>query len=167
MMGLVLSLLFALVQSTWPDPGKVVSTIDKTADFASIRTYGWEKGLEVFDRVAHKSIVDAIDAELASRGIRLAADRGSADVIVRYDGLASSYVDLDELQRTTKKDPNALAPTKALGSLAISMHRNKSPQRLWLGHARDFVDLDPAVRDASIRKIVARVFETYPVRPNK
>ena len=80
--------------------------------------------------------------------------------------MASTYVDLDELQRTSKKDPNALAPTKALGSLAISMHKNKSPQRLWIGHARDFVDVTPAVRDASIRKIVARVFETYPKRPN-
>ena len=42
-----------------------------------------------------------------------------------YDGLASTYVDLDELQRTSKKDPNALAPTKALGSLAISMHQEQ------------------------------------------
>lgn len=166
MMVLVLSLLFTLVQSSWPDPGQVVSTVDKTADFASVHTFAWEKGLEVFDRDAHKSIIDAIEAELASRGIRPAADRGSADVIMRYDGLASTYVDLDELQRTSKKDPNALAPTKALGSLAISMHKNKSPQRLWIGHARDFVDVTPAVRDASIRKIVARVFETYPRRPN-
>jgi Domain of unknown function (DUF4136) len=165
MISLVFSLLFAVLQSSWPDPGKVVSTIDKKADFESVRTYAWEKGLEVFDREAHKSIVAAIDAELASRGIRLASDTQSAEVIVRYDGIGSTYVDLDELQRATKKDPNALAPTKALGSLAISMHRNKSPDRMWLGHARDFVDLKPEVREASIRKIVARVFETYPKRP--
>ena len=81
------------------------------------------------------------NSPLAASGRRRTAS--SADVIVRYDGLGSTYVDLDELQRTTKKDPNALAPTKALGSLAISMHRNKSPDRLWLGHARDFVDLTP------------------------
>ena len=163
MINLVCSLVLALVQSG-PAPGKVISSIEKTADFASVRTYAWEKGQEVFDREAHKAIVAAIDAEWASRGIRAAADSQSADVLVRYDGLASSYVDFDELQRVTKKDASALAPTKALGSLAVSMHR-KSSGRMWLGHARDFVDLNPGARDASIRKIVARVFETYPKRP--
>jgi Domain of unknown function (DUF4136) len=165
MIGLIFTVLFALVQSSWPEQGQVVSTVDKNADFASVRTYAWEKGLEVFDREVHKSIVAAIDAELASRGIRPAADSQSADVIVRYDGVGSAYVDLDELQRATRKDPNAVVPTKAMGSLAISMHRNKSPDRMWLGHARDFVDLSPSVREASIKKIVARVFETYPKRP--
>jgi hypothetical protein len=164
MINLVCSLVLALVQSG-PAPGKVISSIDKTADFASVRTYAWEKGQEVFDREAHKAIVAAIDAELLSRGIRPAADSQSADVLVRYDGLASSYVDLDELQRVTKKDPSALAPTKMLGSLAISMRRPKSSERIWLGHARDFVDVSPGARDASLLKIVAHVFETYPKRP--
>jgi hypothetical protein len=42
------------------------------------------------------------------------------------------------------------------------MHRNRSPQRMWMGHARDVVDATPAAREASVRKIVAHVFSTYP-----
>jgi hypothetical protein len=160
MIALTLMLLLTQVQS-WPEPGQVTSTIDKAANFAAAKTYAWEKGLEVFDRNAHKALVAAVEAELASRGLK-PADAKTADVIVRYDGMGSTYVDVDELERLTKKDPNAVAPTKAMGSLAISMRRNGSSQRMWRGIARDFVDMSPAARDASIGKIVARVFSTYP-----
>ena len=164
MVGLVFALLFALVQA-WPEQGQVISTVDKTADFASVKTYAWEKGQEVFNREAHKMIADAIHAELAALGISEASDKASADVIVRYDGLASTYVDLEALERARRKDPTSVPPTKALGSLAISMHRNKSTGQMWRGHARDVVDLAPSAREASIRTIVARVFATYPKRP--
>lgn len=160
MIGVLLSVLVLLSQS-WPDPGKVVSSVDKGADFDSVRTYAWERGVEPVDKSVGKLITAAIDAELAARGLKQ-VDQPSADVIVRYDAVGNTYVDLDELQRATKKDPNAVAPTKALGSLVISMHRNRSPQRMWMGHARDVVDATPAAREASVRKIVAHVFSTYP-----
>ena len=159
MIGVLLSVL--LLSQSWPDPGQVVSSVDKAADFDSVRTYAWERGVEPVDKSVGKLITAAIDAELAARGLKQ-VDRPSADVLVRYDAVGSTYVDLDELQRATRKDSNAVAPTKALGSLVISMHRNKSPQRMWMGHARDVVDATPAAREASIGKIVARVFSTYP-----
>lgn len=160
MISTLLSVLLLLSQS-WPDPGQVVGSVDKGADFDSVRTYAWERGVEPADKSVGKLITAAIDAELAARGLKQ-VDQPAADVIVRYDAVGSTYVDLDELQRATKNDPNAVAPTKALGSLAISMHRNRSPQRMWLGHARDVIDATPAAREASIRTIVARVFSTYP-----
>lgn len=160
---LLSSLLLLVSLQSWPEPGQVVSSIDKTADFSSVRTYAWERGIEVADREAHKLVVAAIEAELSKRGMRL-VESTSADIIVRYDALSSTPANLDELQRTSKKDPNAVAATKVLGSLAISTHRNRSPNRMWLGHARDVVDTTPAGREAAVRKIVARVFETYPIR---
>jgi hypothetical protein len=36
---------------------------------------------------------------------------------------------------------------------------------MWTAHARELIDASPGARDASIKKIVARVFETYPKRP--
>jgi hypothetical protein len=164
MVGLIFSLLFALVQQ-WPEPGKVVSTVDKAEDFSAIRSFAWERGIEAADRDAHKLILAAIEAELAARGIKLAADSQSAEVIVRYDGLASDPVNLDELRRRSMKDPNAVPPTQVLGSLAISMHRNRRTTQMWTAHARELIDASPGARDASIKKIVARVFETYPKRP--
>jgi len=160
MIGVLFGVLVLLVQA-WPDQGKVVSTVEKGADFDSVRTYAWERGIEPSDKSVGKLITAAIDAELAARGLKH-VDQPSADVIVRYDAVGNTYVDLDELQRATKKDPNAVAPTKAIGSLAISMHRNKSPDRMWRGHARDVIDANPTGREASIRKIVALVFSTYP-----
>jgi hypothetical protein len=164
MIGLVFSLVLALAQSqSWPDPGQVLSSVNKKENFDSIKTFAWERGVEPFDPDINKLVKAAIEAELTSRGMRL-TDSKSAEVIVRYDAVGSTYVDLDELERTTRKDPNAVAPTKALGSLAISMHRNRSTDRMWRGHARDFVDTNPANREASIKAIVAKVFGTYPKR---
>ena len=47
-------------------PGKVNSTYDKTAAFATFKTYGWIAGQPAFDPGADKAIVSAIDAQMAA-----------------------------------------------------------------------------------------------------
>jgi hypothetical protein len=158
---LIVSLLLVAAQA-WPDPGKVVSTTDKSANFASIHTYAWVRGHEALDREVHQLIVAAIDAEFTARGLRLAGSQEPADVTVAYHALGSSYVDIDEIERLAKKDPGALAPAKVLGSLAISMRRPGSDKPIWRGHVREVLDPNPAERAATVRRIVGRVFTTYP-----
>ena len=165
MIGVLLMFVMAATQSAWPAPGEVVSSFDKAADFSTVRTFAWERGLELADRDAHKLLVATIESELVARGMRAAADRESADVIVRYDAVGTGTVDLDKLQQQIKANPDAVPPTKVMGSLVVSTHRNRSPNIMWRGHLRDLVDLDPRVRDKTVKSVVSRVFATYPLKP--
>ena len=165
MIGLLLMLVAAAAQSVWPEPGQVISSFDKAADFSSVKTFAWERGLDVADKDAHKLLVATIEGELVARGMRAAADRESADVIVRYDAVGTGTVDLDKLQQQIKANPDAVPPTKVMGSLVVSTHRNRSPDIMWRGHLRDLVDLDPRVREKTVKTIVTRVFATYPLKP--
>jgi hypothetical protein len=164
MISVLLMLVAAATQSSWPAPGQVASSFDKAADFSSVRTFAWERGLEVADKEAHKLLVAAIEGELVARGMR-AVDRESADVIVRYDAVGTGTVDLDKLQQQIKANPDAVPPTTVMGSLVVSTHRNRSPSIMWRGHLRDLVDLDPRVREKTVTSIVTRVFATYPLKP--
>src|SRR5262245_37261849 len=106
MIGVLFGVLVLLAQPC-PDQGKGVSTVEKGAGCDAVRSYAWERGIEPADKSVGKLITAAVDAELAARGLKL-VDQPSADVIVRYDAVGNTYVDLDELQRTTKKDPSAV-----------------------------------------------------------
>src|SRR5262245_18488376 len=142
MIGVLLMLVAAATQSAWPAQGEVISSFDKAADFSTVRTFAWERGLELADKDAHKLLVATIESELIARGMR-AVDRESADVIVRYDAVGTGTVDLDKLQKQIAANPDSVPPTKVMGSLLISTHRNRSPNIMWRSHLRDLVDLDP------------------------
>ena len=57
--GLMVLLLF--VAQGRPAPGKINSTYDKTAAFATFKTYGWIAGQPAFDPAVNKTIMSAID----------------------------------------------------------------------------------------------------------
>jgi hypothetical protein len=99
----VLLVLFAAPQKT-PTLGSVESTFDKSADFTKLRTYAWNRGQEAFDPRAHKVIVDAVDAQMASLGFTKAPE-ASADVIVKYHSVRGTYVDLKSLEKSQKQGP--------------------------------------------------------------
>jgi hypothetical protein len=45
---------------------KVVSTVDRKADFGSLRTYAWGPGHHAYDPAAHQLILGAVNEQLRS-----------------------------------------------------------------------------------------------------
>ena len=159
-------LLMLCLSQGRPATGKVNSSFDKTADFKAFQTYGWTAGQHAFDPSVHKTIVDAIDAELAAIGLKKVEGQGG-NVTVRYLAVRSSSVNLDKLEALQKQGANQEGATVTVGRLIIVMEDAKSGRRLW---AADSVErLDPAAgeRDAVIKGVVVRMFETYPTRLKK
>jgi hypothetical protein len=158
MKTIVLALLLLVVQDA-PKRGQIVSSADKSQDFAAISTYAWEKGAEAFDRTTHQALVDAVEAELSARGLRKAADVKSADVTVAYYATGTSEVDFDELDKARGKE---IPPSKSVATLGLAMYRLPARTRIWTAQTRQFVDVSPAKRDATARTLVASLFETLP-----
>ena len=153
-------LLVALATAQAPPIGKVDSTFDKKANFASFRTYAWTPGTHAFNPAAHKLIVEALEAEMAARGFTKVTTGG--DVTLSYSSMAVKNVDLKALDKAERA--GAAAPTKDLGKLVVVM-RNPARQQLWSAATREYLEPDIEKLGASIKTVAARLFETYPKPP--
>jgi hypothetical protein len=157
-----LMVLLMLVAQGRPAPGKINSTYDKAAAFTTFKTYGWIAGQPAIDPAVNKTIVAAIDAEMAALGLTKVEGR-AGDVTLRYLAVRSTSVDLDKLEALEKQGGDTAGADVTVGRLVIVME-DKASRRIW---AADGVErLNPAVaeRDQAIKGIVTRMFETYPTR---
>jgi hypothetical protein len=157
---IALSTLLLLAQST--DTTKVESTFDKKTDFAAVHTYSWAPGYNAYRPDVHKAIVDAIDAEMASLGLKKVPSAG--DVTIAYYAVASTEVDFKALEKLQREGRSEQASTKTLGRLVVMMRKPGVEERVWSASTREFVDADPAKLDTTLRSVAGRLFATYPTR---
>jgi Domain of unknown function (DUF4136) len=160
--GLMMLMLF--VAQGRPAPGKVNSTYDKSANFQTLKTYSWVQGQPAFDPSVDKTIVAAVDSEMSALGFTKAA---SADVTIRYLAVRSTSIDLEKLAAIEKSGGDKAGADYTVGRLVIAMQDAKTSKQLW---AADCVErLNPAVaeRDATIKQVATRMFETYPTKLEK
>jgi hypothetical protein len=152
-----LAILLSVAQLP-PKEGAIETTKDSKADFSKFTTYTWVQGYPAHDQVAHKVIVEGIDAELAARGFQK-LEKGEGSVTIRYFSVMRTDVDLDSLDKMKKEGKPAV--TKNLGRLVIVM-RDASDKRVWTADTVQPVSLDAATRAEQVRSLVTRMFETYP-----
>ena len=160
--GLMMLMLF--VAQGRPAPGKVNSTYDKSANFQTLKTYNWVQGQPAFDPSVDKTIVAAVDSEMSALGFTKAA---SADVTIRYLAVRSTSIDLEKLSEIEKSGGDKTGADYTVGRLVIAMQDAKTSKQVW---AADCVErLNPAVaeRDATIKQVATRMFETYPTKLEK
>ncbi len=155
-------LLFLMPQTF----GEVESRFDDKADFSAYRTYAWGKGHEAYDPAAHKTIVAAIDGQMAAVGLKK-AETGAADVSVTYDTVRSSDVDLKVFEKLYKEGRDTATATKTSGRLAVVLINPKSGATVWTALTRRRLSDDPAKWSDDLRLAVASLFETYPGRKSK
>jgi hypothetical protein len=159
-----LVLAFAMLVLTPQDIGKVTSTFDKSGDFGALKTYAWEAGHRAHDPVAHKTIVDAMDAQMAALGYAQ-ADRASADVLLKYHTVRGSYVDLKELEERQRRGETEPAKAGILGRLVVVLFKPASTTTpLWQASLREHLSDDVATRTREIETAVTALFQTYPGR---
>jgi len=159
-MNSIVVLLVALIAAQAPPIGKVDSTFDKKANFASFRTYAWTPGSHAFNPAAHQLIVEALDAEMAARGFTKVAT--GADVTLSYSSMAVKNVDLNALDKAERA--GSAAPTKDLGRLVVVM-RTPARRQLWSAATREYLEPDIEKLGATLKAVTARLFETYPKPP--
>jgi Domain of unknown function (DUF4136) len=151
------ALLLSIAQLP-PKEGVIASTKDPKADFSKFTTYTWVQGQPAADRVAHKAVTDGIEAELAALGLQR-LDKGQGSVTIRYFSVMRTDVDLETLDKMEKEGKPPV--TKNLGRLVIVM-RDAADKRVWAADTVQPVSSDAATRAQDIRRLVTRMFETYP-----
>ena len=162
MKSVVIVLLGLLVAPQDAAVGKVESEFDKKVNFSELRTYAWTSGYDANRPDAHKAIVAAFEAQMASLGLTKVAS--GADVTLAYYTVASFEVDLKDLEKMEREGRRGIAPTKGLGRLVVMMRGTASNQRIWAASTREYLDPDTAKLPDTIRTVTARLFDTYPGR---
>jgi hypothetical protein len=157
----VCALVAGVLEAQTPKYGVVVEIDDKKADFASFKTYAWQRGQAAFDKTIDAQIVAAIDDELAKLGMKKAAS-GTVDVLVTYASTNRTDVDLKG-----KPDAAGARPKYSVGTLVVALLEPKSRNRLLRMRVDQPIDTEPEKLEATIKSVVAQMFERYPTRQKR
>jgi hypothetical protein len=149
----------------------VTTDYDRSANFASFKTYAWIRGTEVPDQLNHKRIVQSIDAQLADEGRRRVDESADPDVLIAY------HVNLDrDLQINGfssgwgayrwggNRSGTARAEELIVGTLVVDMIDAHTRTIVWRGTASKDVDQGASAekRDKNARKAMEKLFKNYP-----
>ena len=162
--ALALSSTVGLAQSLTYD-------FDRSMDFRRIRTYAWLRGTVLDDDLNHRRIVEAIDGQLRSKGLRkieahahpdvLVAYHASFDTDLRIEGFSSGW---GGYRFAGARSGTARAEDILRGTLAIDMVDALSNTIVWRAMASKDIDVNakPEKREKNINKTVAKLFQSYP-----
>jgi len=159
--AIVCALLAGVLEAQTPKYGITVNVDDKKADFASFKTYAWQRGQASFDKAIDTQIVSAVDDELAKLGMVKGAS-GSVDVLVTYASTNRTDVNLKG-----KADANGVRPKYRVGTLVVAFLNPKTRNRLLRMRVDQPIDAEPDALQATIRSAVTQMFEQYPTRQKK
>ena len=154
---------------------------DQQTDFAKFKTYKWVtvKDQQVPNELVAKQIADAIDRQLATKGLTK-TDGDTADLLVAYQVAVNQ-----EKQMTTWDTGYAMGPgwggryyggyygggtttsttsTIQIGTLAVDMYDNAAKKLVWRGMASRQIDTKakPEKRQKNLDKGMAKLFKNYP-----
>jgi hypothetical protein len=152
----------------------VTTDYDRSANFASFKTYAWIRGSEVPDQLNHKRIVQSIDAQLMQKGMRMVEKSANPDVLVAYhvsfdrdlqiNGFSSGW---GAYRWGGNRTGTARAEEITVGTLVVDMIDAHSKTIVWRGTASKDVDegANAARRDKNARKAMEKLFKNYPPKP--
>jgi hypothetical protein len=157
---------------------KVTYDFEKSANFAAFKTYAHKDGTKVGQELIDNRLVNAIDAQLASKG--LSKVESSPDLFVVYHVALDKEKDISTYSSgygggygpygwgwgggwaggTTHTQVRDVL----VGSLVIDLADAKKGQLVWRGIGQKEIDTNakPEKRDKSINNAVKKIFKNYP-----
>jgi hypothetical protein len=144
---------------------------DKAADFAGFKTYVWVRGTPLNDEINHKRIVDAIDAQLTSKGLAKVEASADPHVLVAYHATFDRDLQISGFSSGWggyRLGPNRSGSARVdkilTGTLAVDLMDAKTRDIVWRGMASKEVDVkaSPEKREKNINKAAEKLFKNYP-----
>jgi hypothetical protein len=153
---------------------KVKVDVDATANFASIKTYGWSEGQMARNPLIADMIKTSIEKELSARGLTFSA---TPDINVCV--IAAVGMDIQGVGPTWNNEryrywggygnPAALMNVQS-GTLLIDLIETKRNMSIWRGVAKSTlnsnasgdINKDAKTVEGTVKKSVTKMFEKYP-----
>ena len=157
---------------------------DKNADFSKFKTYKWVslKDAPTVNDLVNKQIIDAVDAELATKGLTKVTD-DSANLYIAYQagvGQEKQFTSFSSdwgygggwyrggwyggpgMSTTTGQ-----TSTIFVGQLALDMYDSANKDLAWRGVASKTIDpkAKPEKQQKNLAKAVKKMLKNYPPQP--
>ena len=138
-------------------------------DFTKFKTYKWVQveGAVHPDQIVDKEITDAIDAELATKGLTKTAD-ATANLLVDYQVAVNQEKQWNAygggVGFRMGGMGTATSSTIDIGTLGVDMYDAAAKQLVWRGAATKTLDANakPDKREQNITKAVKKLLKNYP-----
>lgn len=160
---------------TWMGASVLASTVtydyDRAADFSRFRSYSWVRGTPVKDELNHKRIMNAVDSQLAARGMTRVDAGDRSDVFVSYHAAFDESVQISAFGSgwagpgfAGSRIGSARADRVVVGSLVVDVVDAHAKTIVWRGIANQDIDLQANgdKRDRNINKAMEKLFKNYP-----
>jgi len=157
----------------------------KDVDFSKFKTYKWVdiKGADHANQLVQKQITDAIDAELAKKGLTK-TDSDSADLYLGYQTAIGTEKQFTSYNTGWGYGPGwygggwygggstmttGSTTTIYIGQLALDMYESSKKDLVWRGTASKTIDpkAKPEKQQKNLQKAVAKLLKNYPPPPAK
>jgi hypothetical protein len=158
---------------------------DKATDFTKFKTYKWVpiKDAPRLDNIREKQVMDAVDAELATKGL-MKTEADTADLYVGYQAGIGTEKQFTSYDSGWGYGPGwygggwygggggfttGQTSTIYVGQLAIDMNDAKAKTLVWRGLVTKTIDPNakPEKQEKNLKKAVAKLFKKYPPVPPK
>ena len=149
---------------------------DKTASFATFKTYAYKEGTPIGDQLVDQRLISAIETELGAKGLTKSA---TPDVFVTYHVAMDKQKDISTWSTgggpygwgwgggwgSTQVQVNEIL----VGTLIIDVADAKKNAMVWRGMG--VKELDPQAkadkRDKNVTKVVQKIMKNFPPPPKK
>jgi hypothetical protein len=140
----------------------------RATDFTAFETYAWARanGNPVTELI-HQRIVHAVDAQLASKGLRQVEENASPDALVFYHASVSQALDVSGRDRggyTPAKWNSTEVEQVMVGMLGVDIVHPRTKEIVWRGVATKDLDLKASreKRDENMTQVAQKLFQHYP-----
>lgn len=148
----------------------VTYDFDRSAPFASFRTFAWVGGMVLPDQLNHARVVNAVSAQLSAKGLTRVEPTSRPDLLVAYH--AAFDRDLQVTGFSSGWGPYRLAGRSGVarteqivtGTLVVDLVDARTHTIVWRGTASR--EMDPKAngekREKNITRAAERLFRNYP-----
>lgn len=137
-------------------------------DFSKFKTYKWVeiKGSEYPDAMINDQIKQAIDSQLATKGLTK-TDSDAADLYVGYQAAVTQEKQYDAMGTggvRWNRMGSVTSSTINVGTLVVSLYDASTKKPVWRGDATKTLNppKDPVKRQSNLEKAVAKLMKNYP-----
>jgi Domain of unknown function (DUF4136) len=167
----ILSAAALVLMSTLTMAQSITYDFDKGTTFSKFRTYAWVSGTTLPDEINHQRVVDAVNAQLAAKGLMRVERTASPDLLVAYHAVFDR--DLQVTGFASGWGPYRLSPNRSgvartetilTGTLAVDLVDRRTNTIVWRGLASKEIDVkaSPEKRERNITRAAEKLFKHYP-----
>jgi len=147
---------------------------DKSANFASYKTYTWEKSPDPAKGDWNQRVIDDVDKQLQAKG--LTKVDSNPDLWVVYSSSMRTEKDVvgaGYVPGPTWGWDNGISPAanntyyNKVGTLVVELADTKSKQLIWRGSVSDTLSDKPNKNVGTLDKAVTKLFKGYPPKEKK